>query len=102
VSLLLCEGHGLLLPPPHVEAYLSGERDKLLGGLDRDRSGCVCEVTTTMHYHITSHTVKLDDAVVMLLQLRLWSLLLSQLQLPLHDTDVLTVTTVVTVLTVSC
>jgi hypothetical protein len=54
VSLLLCEGHGLLLPPPHVEAYLSGERDKLLGGLDRDRSGCVCEVTTNCTLYNTT------------------------------------------------
>lgn len=45
-ALLLCEGHGLLLAPPHVEEFLSGERRALLGGLDPDRSGCVCEVLT--------------------------------------------------------
>lgn len=45
-ALLLCEGHGLLLTPPHVEEFLSGERRTLLGGLDPDRSGCVCEVLT--------------------------------------------------------
>lgn len=45
-GLLLCEGHGLLLAPPHVEEYLSGERRSLLGGLDPDRSGCVCEILT--------------------------------------------------------
>ncbi|CAB1101293.1 unnamed protein product [Ectocarpus sp. CCAP 1310/34] len=45
-ALLLCEGHGLLLAPPHVEEFLSGERRALLGGLDPDRSGCVCEVVT--------------------------------------------------------
>lgn len=45
-ALLLCEGHGLLLTPPHVEEFLSGERRALLGGLDPDRSGCVCEVLT--------------------------------------------------------
>lgn len=45
-GLLLCEGHGLLLAPPHVEEFLSGERRALLGGLDRDRSGCVCEILT--------------------------------------------------------
>lgn len=45
-ALLLCEGHGLLLPPPHVEEFLSGERRALLGGLDPRRSGCVCEVLT--------------------------------------------------------
>ena len=45
-ALLLCEGHGLLLPPPHVEEFLSGERRALLGGLDSRRSGCVCEVLT--------------------------------------------------------
>lgn len=45
-ALLLCEGHGLLLPPPHVEEFLSGERRALLGSLDPRRSGCVCEVLT--------------------------------------------------------
>ncbi|CAM9238920.1 unnamed protein product [Pylaiella littoralis] len=45
-ALLLCEGHGLLLTPPHVEEFLSGERRSLLGGLDPERSGCVCEVLT--------------------------------------------------------
>lgn len=45
-ALLLCEGHGLLLAPPHVEEFLSGDRRALLGGLDPDRSGCVCEVLT--------------------------------------------------------
>eukprot|EP00752_Nemacystus_decipiens_P008123 g7263.t1 len=45
-AILLCEGHGLLLTPPHVEDFLSGERRALLGGLDPDRSGCVCEVLT--------------------------------------------------------
>lgn len=45
-ALLLCEGHGLLLAPPHVEEFLSGERRALLGGLDPDRSGCVCEILT--------------------------------------------------------
>lgn len=36
----------MLLTPPHVEEFLSGERRALLGGLDPDRSGCVCEVLT--------------------------------------------------------
>eukprot|EP00903_Cladosiphon_okamuranus_P012135 g11384.t1 len=45
-ALLLCEGHGLLLAPPHVDEFLSGERRYLLGGLDPDRSGCVCEILT--------------------------------------------------------
>ena len=45
-AILLCEGHGLLLTPPHVEEFLSGERRALLGGLDPDRSGCVCEILT--------------------------------------------------------
>ncbi|CAM9752612.1 unnamed protein product [Sphacelaria rigidula] len=45
-GLLLCEGHGLLLAPPHVEEFLCGQRRALLGGLDPDRSGCVCEVVT--------------------------------------------------------
>lgn len=45
-ALLLCDGHGLLLTPPHVEEFLSGERRALLGNLNPDRSGCVCEVLT--------------------------------------------------------
>ncbi|CAM9740076.1 unnamed protein product [Choristocarpus tenellus] len=45
-SLFLCEGHGLLLAPPHVEGFLAGERRSLLGGLDPTRSGCVSEVLT--------------------------------------------------------
>ncbi|CAM9841846.1 unnamed protein product [Ascophyllum nodosum] len=45
-ALLLCEGHGLLITPPHVEEFLAGNRRYLLGGLDPDRSGCVCEVLT--------------------------------------------------------
>ncbi|CAM9492745.1 unnamed protein product [Phaeothamnion confervicola] len=46
-SVLLCEGHGLLLTPPHVEEYLFGERRNLLAGsLNPERSGCVCEVLT--------------------------------------------------------
>lgn len=36
----------MLLTPPHVEEFLSGERRALLGGLDPDRSGCVCEILT--------------------------------------------------------
>lgn len=46
IAILLCEGHGLLITPPHVEEFLAGKRRNLLGGLDPDRSGCVCEVLT--------------------------------------------------------
>lgn len=49
-GLLFCEGHGKLLAPPHVEEFLSGERRALLGGLDPDRSGCVCEVLTPQEW----------------------------------------------------
>ncbi|KAG5180313.1 hypothetical protein JKP88DRAFT_324355 [Tribonema minus] len=45
-SLLLCDAHGLLLVPPHAEQWLRGDREKLLGALDTERSGYVCEVVT--------------------------------------------------------
>ncbi|CAM9746140.1 unnamed protein product [Chrysoparadoxa australica] len=45
-ALLLCEGHGRLLVPPHVEDYLVGANASLLKGLEPDRSGCICEIVT--------------------------------------------------------
>lgn len=45
-GLLLCEGHGMLLAPPHVEEFLAGERRSLMGGLDPDHSGVVSEILT--------------------------------------------------------
>ena len=44
-TVLLCEAHGMLLPPPHVAEYLSGSRPKLLAGLGSYQGlkvGCGC------------------------------------------------------------
>jgi hypothetical protein len=62
-SLLLCEGHGKLIVPPHVEEYLSGERDRLLGSLDPSRSGCVCELLTPEEWEAITLWYPCDFAV---------------------------------------
>jgi len=61
-SMLLCEGHGKLLTPPHVIEFLRGERRKLLGDLD-EFSGCVCEIVTTEEWDKLTEQFRCDFAV---------------------------------------
>jgi len=61
-SMLLCEGHGKLLPPPHVLDFLNGQRRKLLNDLD-EYSGCICEIITTEEWDSLTHQFPCDLGV---------------------------------------
>eukprot|EP00605_Chrysophyceae_sp_TOSAG23-4_P001810 GSChrysophyteH1.ASY1.ANO1.2000.1 assembled CDS len=50
-SRLLCHSHGLLVIPPHVEEYLSGQRRSLLGGLG-SYEGDIVEIVSAEEWEI--------------------------------------------------